>query len=337
MRVIALIVLLISCSFGNAESRYIFDVELLNDQLRDLPMGKQLSGSTLSIDYGVEWHLDEDGGSLLTIGVRSAISSESRGNEAVFREKESTSGSELSLFSFQKRFGDYHHFSVGRNAFAGHLPSFVIDEDLPLDFISYRYESSYSDEGMSFYLGNHAVSDPYNSDIRFSSLGLEFMFLGYSSESHLRFFALEYENLDRIDRVQNQNQVIAENDEYLAYGVEYGYMKLMDGSIVDFYAAMLKNQSVSDNNRAFRIELSILPMEWEQKFGVAYQRIERDAVVGALNDDNWWFASNVKGFSVFYNMEIAEDFSFSAQYLDENLIGTDVNTQRLQTRLNYSF
>jgi len=69
------------------------------------------------------------------------------------------------------------------------------------------------------------------------------------------------------------------------------------------------------------------------ELGYAYQRIERDAVPGSFNSDDWWFHSATRGNSVWVALGLAEDAFLRVSGFDERRDDLEDHTRRLLIEL----
>ena len=63
--------------------------------------------------------------------------------------------------------------------------------------------------------------------------------------------------------------------------------------------------------------------------GVAYQRIQRDAALGAFNSDDWWFHSAVRGANAWVGFSPRRDLTLRLSGFSERLDGRSVRFERL--------
>ena len=73
------------------------------------------------------------------------------------------------------------------------------------------------------------------------------------------------------------------------------------------------------------------------QFGVAIERIQRDAVLAAFNSDDWWFHSNLRGQLAWIAYGIDPTWSLRLsgfRELRDGLDGLDEHTHRLRLDVN---
>lgn len=91
------------------------------------------------------------------------------------------------------------------------------------------------------------------------------------------------------------------------------------------------NTGADDANKGGRGSLVVgdrwQPHGWE--FGFAYQRVQRDAVMAAFNEDDWWFHSFTRGGMPWIGYGIAERWSLRLAGFDERRDLLDEPTRRV--------
>jgi hypothetical protein len=70
------------------------------------------------------------------------------------------------------------------------------------------------------------------------------------------------------------------------------------------------------------------------QFGVAIERIQRDAVLAAFNSDDWWFHSNLRGQLAWIAYGIDRTWSLRLSGFRELRDGLDEHTHRLRLDIN---
>jgi hypothetical protein len=86
---------------------------------------------------------------------------------------------------------------------------------------------------------------------------------------------------------------------------------------------LVKNLGADQDNEGARVSLDYgdasVPHGWEA--GIAYQRFQRDAVLAAFSDDDWWFHSNARGLLTRIAYGIDETWSVQLTYVRDRRDG----------------
>lgn len=95
------------------------------------------------------------------------------------------------------------------------------------------------------------------------------------------------------------------------------------------------NASAERDRRALRTRLAIggASAPWGIEAGWIYQRIEREALAGALNSDDWWFHSRSQGHSIFLHTGLGRSASARIAGFIEKRDDVRAHTRRLIAEL----
>lgn len=75
--------------------------------------------------------------------------------------------------------------------------------------------------------------------------------------------------------------------------------------------------------------------QWEA--GYSIQRIQRDAVMAAFNEDDWWFPTNMRGYSFWYGYSFSPNWRFKVATFFERRDDLDEGLERLLLDVHYRF
>jgi hypothetical protein len=97
------------------------------------------------------------------------------------------------------------------------------------------------------------------------------------------------------------------------------------------------NASARKDDRALRTRLATggASSPWGIEAGWIYQRIERDALAGAFNSDDWWFHSRSRGHSIFLHAGLGRAASVRVAGFVENRDDVQKDTRRLIAELRW--
>ena len=99
------------------------------------------------------------------------------------------------------------------------------------------------------------------------------------------------------------------------------------------------NVSADQDHRALRTRLAAggTSAPWGIEAGWIYQRIEREALAGAFNSDDWWFHSRARGHSVFLHAGLGRPASGRIAGFIEKRDDVQTYTRRLIAELRWSW
>ena len=97
------------------------------------------------------------------------------------------------------------------------------------------------------------------------------------------------------------------------------------------------NASAKKDNRALRTRLATggASAPWGIEAGWIYQRIEREALAGAFNSDDWWFHSRSQGHSIFLHAGLGRPASVRIAGFIEKRDDVQADTRRLIAELRW--
>jgi hypothetical protein len=206
-------------------------------------------------------------------------------------------------------------FEIGQTEFPFWLSALVWDNDLRPYGASLQYETGLRDfDSLSVagghFAGNHIAED----DSRISAAQVAWRILeGAPRSGSIILTYLEFDDLEQIvadgrarsNRVVN-GQLISDFellDLQLQYRFPFWFSSLLTS--VD----LVKNLGAKDQDEGIRASARLGNAwnrgEWE--FGYAYHRIQRDAIMAAFNEDDWWFPSWMRGYSPWVAFGIGDD------------------------------
>jgi len=97
------------------------------------------------------------------------------------------------------------------------------------------------------------------------------------------------------------------------------------------------NASAGSDDRALRTRLATggAGAPWGIEAGWIYQRIEREALAGAFNSDDWWFHSRSRGHSIFLHAGLGRAVSVRIAGFIERRDDVQADTRRLNAELRW--
>lgn len=107
--------------------------------------------------------------------------------------------------------------------------------------------------------------------------------------------------------------------------------RLIDTTPLELRLDVVDNRGAARDNRGARVSLiygsALVPRQWE--LATAYQRIQRDAVPAAFNEDDWWFHSAARGVMPWVAYGIDETWSVQLSGFFERPDGRDEHITRI--------
>ena len=92
----------------------------------------------------------------------------------------------------------------------------------------------------------------------------------------------------------------------------------------------VRNTAAADQDQGGRVSLALGDSQNARglELSATYQRIQRDAVLAAFNDDDWWFHSFSRGASVALGYGLSEHWRLRLAHFDERRDGVSERTRR---------
>lgn len=190
------------------------------------------------------------------------------------------------------------------------------------------------------YLGNHE----YGDESRILGLqGALHVLEGAPLSFDLFVSYLDFDNLDEAARngLRRTNRPgpngLLNDFDILDFQLGLNYNKL--AFPISLKLDLLTNLTAGDENDAARADI-ILGNSFRQKgfeLGYAYERIQRDAIVAAFSDDNWWFASWLRGSSVWFGYGFNDSMRIKVAGFFERRDDQDDYNKRVLVDLEYFF
>ena len=251
----------------------------------------------------------------------------------------------LDIGEFYARYAtDTAVFEAGRSPLPFTLSALVWDHDLRPAGVSYQYDKEVGEFSRLSVLGGYFA--PLHIDESESRLGgLQVRFdaaAGDPTGWRLAFGYFEFTDLEEVvadgrTRTNRRNPSGLISDYELAvasFGT--GWMVGERPLVLDLEIA--KNLGADDLDEAARLSLKwgdVRDQPWEA--GYSIQRIQRDAVQAAFNEDDWWFPTNVRGYSAWYGHRLTDHWSLKVSGFVERRDDLDNHLKRLLIDLNWNY
>ena len=315
------------------------DFLLRQDWLRSWrPAGDNESRLLLRLRYGPTWQIDDQ----WSLGGALRVDESSIGNEHLVDYNDNQRPRDLALDSLHLDYssGTGHHAEIGKDELPLTLSRMLWDPDLRPAGVSYAYRGKLGDDTawrlvagafLSQYLsGDQSRFTAYQAGIRFRE-----------QESVQPEFILSYLHFTDLNRLATTGE---DRGNPLAFGLiacphsscaqqvvigladSYELLDLQSAlhvvGAVPFRALLDLDKNLGAEHgadRAARIELALGDSfhAGGQEVGYSAQRIQHSAVLGAFNDDDWWFHAGAHGTMLWYAYGWSDRLRLRAAYFHE--------------------
>lgn len=319
------------------------DLLLRQDWLRSWrPAGDNESRLLLRLRYGPTWQIDDD----WSLAGALRVDESTIGNEHLVDYNDNQRPRDLALDALHLDYasGTGQHVEFGKDELPLTLSRMLWDPDLRPAGISYAYRGKLGDDTALRFVAGAFLSQYLNGEqSRFTAYqaGIRFR----EQESVQPEFILSYLHFTDLDRLvttgeDRGNPVVLVAGSCAGLPVGFCTVTAVPGGFADRYElldlqsalhvvgalpfrALLdldKNLGAADGaDRAARIELA-LGDSFEaggQEVGYSAQRIQHSAVLGAFNDDDWWFHAGAHGVMFWYAYGWSERLRLRAAFFHE--------------------
>lgn len=334
--------------FGEDESEKIKNYEIFSelevrqDAVRNLPrpVDADFDRTLLRARIGVLWSNDAiDVGLTGKINQNTDANSDSRRNLDNEKADDETIDDAFLTYNY----ADGSFVKLGQSALPISLTPAVWDNDLRPRGITLSHNfklSEYSDFSVTAgtYEVNHVFDDEAELDaIQFKYSGSQGLPLSFTG--HLSY--LSFSNLDELV----QNGIARTNSR--AQGQLAEDFDLVDAQLGVQFSRLAKPLRIGVNlTRNLRAEESdsarvsvtygVSKDQPGLELGFAAQRIQRDAVVAAFNDDDWWFPTNLRGVTAWVGYGFTESLRLRVAGFSERRDDLSDNNRRFLVNLDWS-
>jgi Putative porin len=322
------------------------DVQLRGDSVRDLPRttDKDFDRVAVRARLGVLWTPSED----IEIGLASKINLGTQSNSKTRFNLDNERSNDISIDEF---FLNYHintqtSAQLGQTHFPLRLSPMVWDPDLRPQGLSVKHKKELSEFNSldlvgGVFLGNHLFGDESNIKAVQAALNLG---EGKNNSYNIILSYIDFNNLGDLaaNGLRRTNLAAANGNfahDFDNVDVQINFNFNQHTFPVRAKFNLINNLAVGEDDYGARADL-ILGNSIGRKgieLGVATQRIQREALVGAFNDDDWWFATRMRGTTAWLAYGFNESIRMKAQVFTERLDSVTKNNKRALFDLQYTF
>jgi Putative porin len=311
------------------------------DLVRSAPDGDHLNRVWTRLRYGPTWQIDDQ----WTLGGALRVDESSVGNDQTIQNNDNERSRDLALDSLFLSYAPTQNDKLlfGKTAFPFVLSRMLWDPDLRPAGISYLHSIPFGDDSTFRITGGGFRGEQMFGDqtrivaLQFgltlhqtSILSPEFILTG------LRFTnidALAAAGLDRGNKLVNGQ--FADPFEL----VDAQFILHINSSIpMRLLLDADRNVKASNWNNAGRAEFAVGNSfrAHGQEAGIAYERIQSEAVLGAFNDDDWWFHAGSRGVMLWYGYGVTDQVRLRLAYFRERPDWDNYSTRRWLLDLQWS-
>lgn len=322
------------------------DVQLRADIVRDLPRAVEptFERAIARARIGAIWEANE----FIEFGAAAKINWSTQSDAETRFNLDNELADDISIDELFVRLNMTEDTSilVGQSVFPLSLSPMVWDNDLRPQGVSFQHTknvgdfSSFEFTGGAF-LGNHLFGDSSRINAAQAALRIG---EGTTFAYHITASYLGFDNLSDLSRngLRRTNSLGAGGafaEEFDIVDIQFGTNIRWRNFPIRANVDVLKNVAASDNSYGSRIDL-ILGNSIRQRgieVGVAAQRIQQDAVLAPFNDDDWWFATNMRGYRGWVAYGFTESIRAQVAVFHERLDTAENNNNRALIDLQYFF
>ncbi len=322
------------------------DAQLRGDVVRDLPrmIEPEFQRMTSRIRAGAIMGVTDS----IEIGLAAKINLSSQANSETRFNLDNERADDITVDQLFARFDVTENSSVliGQSVFPLRLSPMLWDSDLRPQGISFQYNQSVGDfssfelTGGTF-LGNHLFGD--SSRINAVQAGLN-IGEGTSFGYNAAIAYLDFDNLGDLARndLRRTNSSVAGGgfaEEFKLIDVKLGTNIRWNNFPIRAGVDLVKNVAASDDNIGGRVDVVFGKSIGQRgiELGLVAQRIQQDAVVAPFNDDDWWFATNMRGVGGWLAYGFSESIRAKVTVFHERLDTAENNNNRALFDLQYFF
>lgn len=323
---------------GSAETAVpVLEIQLRHDAVRDLPrpVEPDFDRQELRLHAGFDWQLSDE--LLLKATSRMHATSDNERDFAFNLDNEKIEEVAIDEFYVDQQW-QVVGFRLGQSMLPVTLSPMLWDPDLRIRGLALNARSGDGISGMRWFAAGGSIDHPAGSFADFDLLQWQ---ADWQPRGLLRatLGIMRFTDLDKLAKARRTNLVtpdgrLAERFEPVFLAARYHFTGGMQG----WQAALqlVSNSTASDANEAGRLEILHDPgIRGGLEFGLASQRIQRNAVPAAVNDDDWWFPTNMRGHRVWLGYRGQSGWGVRMSVFQERLDPLPEPMRRLLVDISY--
>ena len=327
------------------EYELLGELLLRSDTVRDLPRGTEKDFDRVKVRalLGIMWTPNDT----VEVGLAAKLNISSQNNSKTRFNLDNERADSLSLDELYVNYqvSDQTSILLGQTHFPLRLTPMLWDEDLRPQGISLNHKQEFGDFNSvdltgGVFLANHLYGDDTNIKAVQAAINIgEGKNAGYrASVAYLDFNNLDGLAENGISRTNLTSNGSLTNDIDIA-DLQFEYRFNQHALPMTLRLNLINNLAVSDDDSAARIDF-IVGKSIRTKgieLGLATQRIQREAVVAAFNDDDWWFPTRMRGTTAWVAYGVNESVRVKGQIFTERRDDKAKHNKRALFDLQYFF
>ncbi|HET7650736.1 MAG TPA: hypothetical protein VFL15_08580 [Gammaproteobacteria bacterium] len=303
--------------------------------------GDHLNRVWTRLRYGPTWQVNDR----WILGGALRVDESTVGNDEVIQNNDNERSRDLTLDSLFLSYAPVpdDRLLVGKAAFPLELSRMLWDRDLRPAGVSYSHNMAFGiDNNFRIVGGGFLGEQMFGDQSRIVALQLA-LNLHQTSTVSPEFIVsdLRYSNLDALAAagLDRGNTLLNGNFEYGFELVDVQFVLHMNTTLpMRLLFDADRNVKAGNWDQAGRIEFAVgdIFRAHGQQAGIAYERIQRDAVLGAFNDDDWWFHAGSRGVMLWYAYGVTDQARLRLAYFREREDWSSYSTRRWLLDLQWS-
>ncbi len=300
---VALLLLSLSVNATEADGEWFGDIRLRYDDVSRLPGSRpDFDRGRLHAWLGYRWFFSD--GLEFGIAARLAASTDSNSDNVANLDNQESSEFDLGELYLRWEPNADSVLQVGQARLPIRLSGAVWDQDFRPIGASYLRDVNVGQfNRLTFTGGYFGAIHIDESDSRLAAAQLEWQWRdGAPSGYGVMLSYLDFSDLDGLvsDRRTRTAPTMAGRlvNDYQLMNLQFEARWPIAGGLVT-ELDLIRNLGADQDNEAARFSIiagnAFNAGEWE--FGYTYQRIQRNAIMPAFNEDDWWFPSATRGYS----------------------------------------
>jgi hypothetical protein len=318
------------------------DLLVREDLFRSHPGGDNVTRTWARLRFGPTWQIDEQ----WTLAAAARVNESTQSNEYVVNDNDNERARDLAL---DKLFLSYaptpnDEWVAGKTALPLKLSLMVWDPVLRPAGLSFAHQTDFGDHDSlrfvggvfrgEFMFGDQSRITALQADLRLHEDGVlqpEFVL------SYLHFTDLDALLAAGEDR---GNPFVGSHfiDNYAIVDGQF-ILHVAGDTPMRLLLDLVHNSGAATDNQAARLEFALGDSfrAGGQEVGVAVQRIQQSAVLGAFNSEDWWFHAGTHGDHLWYAYGVSDDLRLRAGFFWEQPDGAAFHTRRLLLDMQWKF
>ncbi|MGH8373387.1 MAG: hypothetical protein ACRETO_11750 [Gammaproteobacteria bacterium] len=292
------------------------------DVVRSEPGGDHVTRLWTRLRYGPTWQINDQ----WTLGGALRIDESTVGNEHVIWYNDNERSRDLALDSLSLAYAPTQddRLLLGKSAFPLVLSRMLWDPDLRPAGISYAHSVPFGDQNTFRVTGGGFRGEQlFGDQSRIVALQLD-LSLHQASLLAPEFIltGMRFSNLDALAAagLNRDNRIVNGHFADQFELIDAQFIVHVNTSLpMRFLLDLDRNVKASAKDKAARFEFAVGNSfrAHGQEIGIAVERIQRESVLGAFNDDDWWFHAGMRGTMVWWAYGISDQVRLRAAFFRE--------------------